>query len=136
MFASIVFPMLVLVQLVSGQVKPSSIRCATADGSQPLLDRRDCTDTLGQFFVESNVKLLLNVRVPLHSCGSSKLSLTKPSVRPKRVYNAVFEYALTAVHLGLDECRNQPFNATIGASQPISVILDYGHNGSRCQKPN
>ncbi|WAQ91600.1 hypothetical protein PtA15_14A484 [Puccinia triticina] len=92
MFASIVFPMLVLVQLVSGQVKPSSIRCATADGSQPLLDRRDCTD--------------------------------------------VFEYALTAVHLGLDECRNQPFNATIGASQPISVILDYGHNGSRCQKPN
>ncbi|OAV92316.1 hypothetical protein PTTG_27691 [Puccinia triticina 1-1 BBBD Race 1] len=135
MFASIVFPMLVLVQLVSGQVKPSSIRCATADGSQPLLDRRDCTDTLSQFFVESNV-VSWSSDSNMRTCGTCRLSLTKPSVRPKRVYNAVFEYALTAVHLGLDECRNQPFNATIGASQPISVILDYGHNGSRCQKPN
>ncbi|KAA1099465.1 hypothetical protein PGT21_008270 [Puccinia graminis f. sp. tritici] len=117
-----------MLTVIRAQLLPSSILCAPARG--PLITRDDCKKSLHRFSSESNV-IFWSREVNFYSCGTCKLIITKPTL-PRSVHHAaVHGDALTAMHLGMEKCEGKPTNATIGNSEPISVLLDHG-NGEKC----
>ncbi|PLW34531.1 hypothetical protein PCANC_19235 [Puccinia coronata f. sp. avenae] len=83
-----------------------------------------CRNALRKFTTESGVIFWSGDRS--HSCGSCKVTITKPSLPNSNHHAAVLAEVLTAVNLGYDKCQGRPTNATIGNYQPVSVLLDDG----------
>lgn len=114
---------------VQGQPQlPSSIQCDNSKATP--IKREDCRDALNQFPSESNV-LFWNQYVHTRSCGSCKISITKPSRPNSKFYAAVKGDAVTAFQQAIDKCGGKPSNTTIGNYVPISVLVDYG-DGNKC----
>ncbi|PLW38711.1 hypothetical protein PCASD_11530 [Puccinia coronata f. sp. avenae] len=114
--------------LVQAQLLPSSILCASSHNA--TITRDDCKRSLALFSSESNV-IFWSAKTYSHSCGTCRLSITKPSLPHSDHHAAVFADVLTALHQGMDKCKGRPTNATIGISEPVSVLLDFG-NGAKC----
>ncbi|POW22067.1 hypothetical protein PSHT_01613 [Puccinia striiformis] len=103
---------------------PSAITCAPGQGSPILKD--DCKKAFAKFFKESGI-VYWSRGADSESCGTCKITLTKPSMRTNSVHRAGLDGdALTALNSGMDKCTGAPANVTIGITQPISVLLDNG----------
>ncbi|KAH9443290.1 hypothetical protein MJO28_014747 [Puccinia striiformis f. sp. tritici] len=124
----LLFCLVASVTVIQAQLLPSSISCDHSRG--PAITRDDCKKALSSFDSESNVAFWTH-KINFHSCGTCKITITKPSLPHSVHYAAVYGDALTAMHLGLTKCEGKPTNATIGNSEPISVLLEPG-GGEKC----
>jgi len=127
-YAQLLLCVLATMTIVQAQQLPSSILCAPS--TAPPITSEDCKKAISKFPSESDV-LFWNGNDYYRSCGTCRVAITKPSIAHPRYDAAVLSYVATAVHEGLSKCQGKPTNATIGNSQPISVLLDIGH-GEKC----